>query len=387
MEKRNVRVFNPEDCSFSDKQLRLEQGQWLGLYDTEEPGGEYYLAPGFIDSHAHVYPGATDLGIAADRIGLATGVHLIIDAGSAGSTTYPCFRDYVIPTFQTAVKAFLNISRIGLVTKQPYFDLRNLDVAAAADCIRQDGKERLLGIKVLSSGLVVEAQGLKPLYAALEAAERAGCPLMVHLAEGPPVNEETIRLLRKGDIITHCFHGAPNITANAAAAKGAALNPAYCSADNVMWEPDGTPKRVLYEALERGVLLDVGHGAASFDQTVAAPVIRAGMKAFGISTDAHIRNADTIIHNLPFTMSKFLALGMRLEDVIASVTVIPERQLGLDGWCRDLRNHSTLFRITAVKAGDPPMLDANRTVIQADQKIEVAAVFCDGNYIDVSQPH
>ncbi len=325
------------------------------------------------------------MGIPADRIGLMNGVHLVIDAGSAGSTTFPCFRDYVIPAFKTDVKAFLNISRIGLVTKQPYFDRRNLDVAAAAECLKSNSRNLLLGIKVLSSGLVVEDAGMLPMEKALEAAESAGCRIMAHLVEGPPANEETMRMLRKGDIITHCFHGAPNIAANKAATKSVGLNPAYCSMDNVMWNRDGTPTKPLEDALKRGVLLDVGHGAASFDQFVAKAAIGAGMREFSISTDAHIRNIDGVVRSLPFTMSKFLALGMTLNEVVSAVTVIPAGQLGIEGWCDDIPSHSSIFRLRAVNDTDPPFLDANRTVVDVDRVVEPLAVFHNKKCIPIVQ--
>lgn len=361
-------------------QLTVEDGRVLGLDAcAPRPGAEaLYLSDGFIDSHAHVYDGATDLGVDVDRIGYETGVHLVVDAGSAGAINYPCFRRYVMPAHETPVKAFLNISRIGLVTKQPYHDPRVIDEAAAIRCLREDAGENLLGVKVLSSGLVVEEAGLAPIQAARRVARTCGVPLMAHLTEGPPANEDTMPCMEAGDIITHCFHGAPNLAANRRAAKGAALNLAYCSIPNVMWTPQGAPTPPLAQALARGVLLDVGHGAGSLDQQVARAAIGAGVRRFSISTDAHIRNVDGPVVSLPHTMSKFLAFGMTLSEVINAVTAIPAAQLGIPGWCGNLARRATLFALRPVREDDPPFIDSLGAEVAVRQVVEPLGTIREG---------
>lgn len=381
MEKLQVQAFDHKTGAFSPKILALQDCRVTGLEDSAAPAGEYYLSPGFIDSHAHVYDGGDNLSTSADRIGLDTGVHLVVDAGSSGSMNFPCFKKYVIPAAKTPVKAFLNISRIGLVTKQPYFDPRNLDIDAAVRCIREDAGETLLGIKVLTSGLIVEDQGLLPLQKAVEAADQLGCRMMAHLAEGPPSNAEVLPYLRRGDIISHCFHGMPNIEA----VKKTGANLDFCKQDNVLWNPDGTPTKPLEDALSRGVLLDVGHGAASMDQSVARAAINAGVRKFSISTDAHIRNVDTVVRSLPLTMSKFLAMGLTLEEVVAGVTTIPAKQLGLSDWCVPLTQRATLFRVRPCTADDPAMLDARQTKIDGGRIIEPVAVVRDSRLEPILQ--
>lgn len=376
-------MFNSKSRSFSTKILHLDDKHFIGFSDTVNSLAHLYISPGFIDAHAHVYPGATCLGINADRIGLKSGVHLIIDAGSSGSTTFDCFRDYVIPTYKTEVKAYLNISRIGLVTKQPYTDRRNIDIESAIRCFRENNHDLLLGIKVMSSGIIVEDSGIIPLQKAVEAADILGCRIMAHLCEGPPSNDDTMALLRRGDIITHCFHGKPNIEASLKASNVTSIDPTLYALPNVMWNQDGSPTKPLESALSRGVVLDVGHGAACFDQFVASSAIRAGIREFAISTDAHIRNIDGIVGGLTQTMTKFLALGMTISEVTASVTVIPAQQHGLNGWCDDLYKRATIFRLRAPRREDIPFMDSNHTLIPVKKIIEPVAIVVNGTITSI----
>src|SRR6185437_13411211 len=96
--------------------------------------------------------------------------------------------------------------------------------------------------------------GLLPLQLGRLVARTAGLPLLVHIGEAPPLIEDVLDLLDAGDVITHCFHGKVG-------------GP---------WQPDGRPVPALARALDRGVLLDVGHGAASFSFAVAERAIAAG---------------------------------------------------------------------------------------------------------------
>ena len=376
-----VKWIDSSTATIVPMKLVLDSQKAVRFMPVDDHGQDFmYMSDGWIDSHAHVYDGATDLGIEADTIGYQTGVHMVIDAGSSGAINEPCFKKYVLPTQEVSVKAYLNISRVGLVCKQPYYDSRLIDPVAAEQCIRDDKDHFLLGIKVLSSGLIVEHQGIKPMQIASNLAEKLEVPLMAHLVEGPPSNEDTMKLMKKGDIITHCFHGVPNILANQKASRGTPLNMEYCRLANVMWNPDGTPTSPLEKALQRGVYLDVGHGAGSFDYAIAKSVIKNGFYNFSISTDAHCRSLPTIVHSLPHVMSKFLALGMPLINVIQSFTIIPAHQHGFTDWCNVPLHRATLFRLRKIQSNDPLFIDSNRIPMEVMQVIEPVAVIKNGYY-------
>jgi len=316
---------------------------------------DLFVSPPWIDFHSHAYHGVTTLGLRPDDIGLRTGVHLLVDAGSAGEGTLRGLTEYIVPASRTKIKAFINISSIGLVTLHEYNDIRHLDVKKAAECVTNN-RDVVAGIKVRSSGSILEGRGTLPLRLAIEAAEMADCPVMVHFGETPPSNEENLALLRDGDIITHCFHGK----------------------DSPLWNDEGKPIPALEAALARGVLLDVGHGAASLCKNVAGSVVATKMYDFTISTDLHARNVTRTVISLPHTMTKFLALGMPLADVVRAVTQIPSERLGLSNWCDDIEQNATIFRLKRPTTADAPFTDAHGAVFSVDEIIEPVGVVVDG---------
>jgi dihydroorotase len=321
---------------------------------------EIWLSPGWIDLHSHVFDGMTSLGVNPDQIGIQSGVHLLIDAGSSGAETVAGFVRYVAPHYQTKIKAFLNISVIGLTTMREYADIRNIDPAKTVAALEKY-RDFLCGVKVRSSGIIVEDKGLLPLQQALQAAGQAQVPLMVHIGETPPDNEENLKLLRRGDILSHCFHGK----------------------NQPLFDPDGRPILALAKAMERGIVLDVAHGAASMDKNVAKRALDRGYRDFVISTDLHIRNVNGPVYSLAHTMTKFLALGMDLPEIIAAVTLRPARALGLNNWCRlenPVRN-ATLFKVRDWKPGDVTAVDSMKNVIATDQVIEADGVIYEGEYV------
>ena len=320
-----------------------------------------FISHPWIDFHCHVFHGFTSMGLRPDDIGYRAGVHLLVDAGSAGHETFPGFRDYVMPRYKTKVMAFLNISAIGLCTMRECFDMRNLEPEKTADCVKAN-TGILAGIKVRSSGIILEGKGIEPLKLAVRAAELAGCPLLVHFGETPPSNGDNLALLRKGDIVSHCFHGK----------------------DSPLWAVSGDPIPELEKALGSGILLDVAHGAASLSASVAKRVVKQGLYPFTISTDLHIRCVNSPVYSLSHTMTKFMSIGMSLIDIINSVTEIPARRLGLTDWCRNPEKNATIFRIRKKSETDPPFIDSDGAAFPVDEVIEPVAVIMDGEWICIN---
>jgi dihydroorotase len=320
-----VNVVSPADRKIFPATLCLNSGGCTlqGSVDLSQ-APEYFLSPGWIDLHAHVYHGVGNLSIPADLIGIKTGVHLIADAGSAGEETLLGFSKYVAPTCETAIRAWLNISSIGLAFMPEVSDIALMDVGKTIKTAN-DNRPFVCGIKVRAEKTTVGALGIQPVKLAVAAARATGLPLMVHIGAPPPNIEDILDLLITGDVVTHCYHGK-------------ACTP---------WQSDGRPIPALQKALDRGVLMDVGHGVTSFDFEIARKSIAAGFPPFCISTDAHSMSVGGTTFDLPTTMTKMLASGMSLIDVISGVTLAPAKVLKLKNWC-DLSGdmkRATLFKL------------------------------------------
>ncbi len=263
------------------------------------------VVPGFVDLHAHVFRGH-DLGVDPDAFGARSGITTFVDTGTAGGHLFDAFAAGTIERARSRILAFVNISSIGATSILLAGELENLaycDVAVCCDAIRRHGRH-VLGVKVRSSGNVVGRNGLEPFRRALAAAEQAGTPLMVHIGPEPPDVEAMLEAMRPGDVLTHCHTGHANRLV-----------------------VDGRLREAAVLARERGVLFDVGHGMGSFDVGVAAAMLERGFLPDTISTDIHAYSESAVV-DLPHVLSKFLALGMSLPDVVARATTGPAAAIG-----------------------------------------------------------
>ncbi|WP_434512365.1 amidohydrolase/deacetylase family metallohydrolase [Desulfitobacterium sp. AusDCA] len=265
-----------------------------------------FVTPGLIDIHTHAFECGTALGINADSVGVQQGVTTIVDAGSTGVDTFEEFVQKVVQKSTTQVLAWINIARDGLRSSlSELADLENLAPQETIEMIRQN--ELIRGIKVRMSGSVVKESGLRPLLIAKKAAQTADVPLLVHVGNAPPALGEILEVLGKGDVMTHTFHGKAGGIIDS---KGELIPQARA-------------------ALQRGVLFDIGHGSASFSFLTMKRAKELGIKPYSISTDIHKRNLNGPVHSLLLTLSKFLALGFSLEEVIEASTSAPAKMLGL----------------------------------------------------------
>ncbi|CAI1838530.1 amidohydrolase/deacetylase family metallohydrolase [Serratia quinivorans] len=260
--------------------------------------GNHHLSAGWIDSHVHCYPSSPIYHDEPDLVGTACGVTTVVDAGSTGTDDVDTF--YALTRrAKTNVFAFLNISRIGLLRQNELADLTDIDKQKVSQAIDKHAGF-VIGIKARMSSSVVGQNGTRPLVLAKEIQQENNLlPLMVHIGNNPPDLDEIADLLTRGDIITHCYNGKPNR----------------------ILTPAGTLRESIQRALQRGVLLDVGHGTASFSFEVARQAIALGILPHTISSDIYCRNRMAgPVHSLATVMSKFFGIGLSLPQVIACVT-------------------------------------------------------------------
>ncbi len=321
---RNGRLIDPA-CSLDEKRdVAFRAGRVAAVASTLEgqPTGEtidaagLIVAPGMIDLHVHVFDGISHYGIPADPTCLARGVTTAVDAGSAGALTFPGFRRYIIEASATRLFALLNISRIGLVTGAELDppvgeldDLRHLSVSAALQTIEAN-RDVILGIKIrLSADLADDGKNeLEALKRAREAADAARLPVMIHTPASSLGLPRILAEMRRGDILTHCFH---------AHASG-------------ILDADGRVLPEVRRAIDAGVLLDVGHGRGSFAYEVARSALGQEVLPDTISSDLHRYNLDGPVFDLATTVSKFLHLGLELPESLRRVTSTPARAIKME---------------------------------------------------------
>jgi len=266
-----------------------------------------YVTPGLIDLHTHVYWGATYWGLEPDPVAARSGVTTWLDAGSAGAYNFPGLRRFIIERSQCRIRAFLNISCIGLTA--PTYELSNpdyLDVPLARTIIERH-RDLIVGVKARVDRNTTRGTGLLGLERARALADQVGLPLMVHIGMGPPELGEILRWLRPGDILTHCFTGHSH---------------------RILSE-----ERRLREEVRRlrdqGLILDIGHGSGSFSYEVAEALLAEGVWPDVISSDIHQISVQGPMYDLPTVLSKFLNLGLSLEAVVERATVRAARAVGL----------------------------------------------------------
>ncbi|WP_192458878.1 amidohydrolase/deacetylase family metallohydrolase [Musicola keenii] len=319
---------------------------------------DVYLSAGWIDSHVHCYPKSPIYHDEPDRVGIDTGVTTVIDAGSTGANDVDDF--YALASqASTRVQALLNVSRIGLITQAELANLDDIDGDAVCDAV-QRLPDFIVGLKARMSSSVVGRNGIEPLHLAKSIQQRCGgLPLMVHVGNNPPDLDEIAGLLSAGDILTHCYNGKPNR----------------------MLTPAGELRAAMQAALARGVRLDVGHGSASLSFDVARQAIAQGILPDTISSDIYCRNRlDGSVRSLAHVMSKFLALGMTLPQVIDRVTCNAAQGLHLQrrgrlspGFDADL----TLFRL---REGDVPLADSDNVLLQGNRTLIPLAAMVAGRW-------
>ena len=268
------------------------------------------VVPGLIDLHSHVYP--SGLGIPPDELVPYQGTTTCVSAGDAGSSAFALVRRAMAAQSRTRLYAFVHIANVGL-SAFPIGELFNIDFAqtdAAARTLAENA-DIAIGIKVRMSQNVIARHGLEPLKRSVRACEIAGnnARVMCHIGgvETVELMSQILDTLRPGDIMTHCFSGAPNDAGQFTnIVQGGKLLPAAIAAK------------------KRGVMFDVGHGGGSFDFTVAEAAMKEGVLPDTISSDIHVYSGNSPGQPyLPNVMAKFMALGLSLEQVVTMATATP----------------------------------------------------------------
>jgi len=275
--------------------------------DTVDASG-CYVFPGLIDFHTHVFWGGAENGV-LPALMCASGVTAAVDAGSSGCLNYRVFRKSVEGIVR--VKNFLSCCSVGLAGTNyhenfnpDFFDAKRIAI------LKGEYPDDILGLKIrIPRQLVTD---LRPLEKALELAESIGnLSVCVHVTNAPASMEDIARLLRKGDVFCHVYHGTGNTILDA----GDHILPA------------------IHDARKRGVVFDMSNGQTNFSNAVCIKAIADGFLPDVISTDMGTNrfHRGRRARSLPFVMSKLMAFGMSLPDIVRGVTQTPAALMHMQG--------------------------------------------------------
>ena len=290
------------------------------------------LLPGLVDMHAHPAIEDSKYGIDPDVHFLPRGSTTVMSQGDAGARNWPRYRERLIERARTRVRMAINLSASG--ESNPGFslgDLAEADVDACVNAIR-DGGELIWGIAInVAEAVCGDTDPREMLRRAIQAGEATDRPLLVGTrhADDFPL-DELLDQLRPGDVVTYCLHGLVDRIAR-----------------------DGRVLDCVWQARDRGVLFDTGHGMGSFDFDVAETVIKEGFLPDTISTDQYRRHVGSNPqHDLPLTVSKLLAAGMREEDAWPRITSRPAELLHLAGEVGTLAPGACADLVVLTEAGN-----------------------------------
>jgi dihydroorotase len=270
----------------------------------EVPG--CYVTPGLIDFHVHSFWGVNPYGCELDALCMSTGVTTAIDAGSSGPINFKGFKKLVYEPSKTRMIAFVALAQHGVLNDPGELeDLRFADPNAAAATVGESPNVGV-GIKVRLHKKGVGQNGREALRLAIRAGEASKSPVMVHVGNTGISMSEIADTLRSGDVITHCYTPQkPSII-----------------------DEQGKLLPEVRNAKERGVIFDVGHAGGHFDFNLVRRAMGEGIVPDVISSDLHGRLSQPgfgVVGDLLTTLTKFLPLGLSIEQIIERCTINPAR--------------------------------------------------------------
>ena len=318
---KNGLIVDPSRAIHARGSLAIKDGRIEAVNDAaaEAEAGTVYdlegkiIAPGLIDIHCHPGEGFSWLGISADEIGVRSGITLLCDGGTAGPSNFETLRRFIIDPAKTDIFCFLNLAKTGLVATPEIWCDENIDAGACLH-VMEANRDIVKGVKVRAIQALAEGVGIKGIETAKKLASQAGMPLMVHIGQtrnrvSPDKMDDfsraVVSIMEAGDILSHYLTWEPG---------GLIL-------------PDGKVYPELETARKRGVVLDSCHGLNHFSFPVARIAIDMGIIPTVISSDMAtiVRPA---AQSLTVVMSKFLNMGLSLDQVVEMTTVNPARALG-----------------------------------------------------------
>jgi dihydroorotase len=310
------------------------------------------VTPGLIDLHTHVYDGVNGNGVRPDLGGVYAGVTTMVDAGSAGCDTFGGFPKHILPNNATEILPFLHICRTGLATTPDIFSPASIDLDRTIQVVEAN-RGVIRGIKARMVSPALEIMGMEMPRLAKRAAREAGVKLMVHIGDtehryDANVIRELLPIMEEGDIVTHLF----------------TANPGGVIDSNGKLVPEAR------EANDRGVWLDTAHGRGNFSFDIGQRILDQGLLPHCISTDLTVPGRQNTVHSMTEMMTRFLALGFTLEQVVEMCTINPARALGEEDRLGSLAaGKQADISVLEIKEGDWVVYDVLGTPRKYDKAV------------------
>ena len=330
------------------------------------------VTPGLIDMHCHVCGSILNMCVEPDTAGVKQGVTTVVDGGSTGQAIFGGFPRYVIPSSHTTVFCFLHLGSQGLSIMPELRGWEEIDLDATAATI-DSNRDVIKGVKLRLVGNIIETAGVKVVKMTKEIAREFDLPIMIHIGDvqkriSPTLIQEILPLLESGDILSHIF----------TAKLGGILR------------PDGTVLPELKEALERGVVLDVAHGWLNFSFETARRCLAQGILPTTVSSDLTTSSLTTRTYGLTVTMSKLMALGLSLEQIIQMATTNPAHALSIEDSMGSLKpGRDADVSILELLSGAWNLEDTEQEIMQVSKLISPNLTIKSGELIPpqlVAQP-
>ncbi len=316
-----------------------------------------WVTPGIIDMHVHAFNGNTQdayiadgfTSLAPDGFTFRAGVTTVVDAGSSGWKNFRQFKKQTIDKSQTRILALLNIAGTGMASRFEEQDITDMNPVQTANMIKKLFPDIIVGIKAAHYW-----GDFTQVDRAVEAGNLAKVPVMVDFGEHDPplsIEELFMKHLRPGDIFTHTFSYGP-------------------TQRETIVDENGKVKPFVFTAQKRGIIFDLGHGGGAFSWRQAVPAMQQGFKPNVISTDLHAESMNGGMKDMSNVLSKFLNMGMTIQEVILRATWNPANVIKRT----DLGNLSVGVEadiaVFAIRKGDFGFMDIRRTKIKGTQKLE-----------------
>ena len=309
---KNGSVIEPDKKTICKKDIAIRDGYVVDYDKTinyeikDEINAEgYYVSPGWVDSHVHIFKEGTEPGFDADLNLIPMGITAAIDGGSSGAGNWPVFKRTVVDNSYLNIFYSVNVSTSGQITESypENVDPNHFDEVAVRHIFESD-PEHALGLKLRYGAEVVEPFGEIVLDKTIELAEKLHCAITLHVTNAASPMDRIVNKMRPGDVICHIYQGK----------------------QNTILDDNGKVKQAVWDARKRGVYFDSADARINHCYRVIYPAIAQGFYPDIISTDITKNGLfNNMLWGLPVVLSKWLNLGFPLIDVITACTFNPAK--------------------------------------------------------------